>query len=123
MPIAEPPSKSMANSRISDDRLGNRGDRRPRGRPRLTELAPEGPIDIHCPECGSTRSRVINTRGRGGLVRRQRKCLNCRTNWFTIEVPETIVQRWSTLRVLMARSRDALTAAIREIDDIGLEND
>ena len=44
---------------------------------------------MKCPKCGSEQSRVSNTRNRlDGTIRRQRKCIVCGKNWFTIEQNE-----------------------------------
>ena len=44
---------------------------------------------MKCPKCGSEQSRVSNTRNRlDGAIRRQRKCIVCGKNWFTIETHE-----------------------------------
>jgi uncharacterized protein (DUF983 family) len=39
-----------------------------------------------CPNCGSEKSDVTNTRAHGGRIYRRRKCGECRENFSTAEV-------------------------------------
>ena len=43
---------------------------------------------IECPWCGSSKTRVIDSRpeSRRGMVRRRRECKGCTARWTTYEV-------------------------------------
>lgn len=43
---------------------------------------------LTCPECGSVRLKVTDSRPSGDKVRRRRKCLNCAAKFTTFESHE-----------------------------------
>ncbi len=40
---------------------------------------------MRCPYCGSEKTRVVDTRSSGDVIRRRRKCLSCGRKFTTIE--------------------------------------
>jgi len=40
---------------------------------------------MRCPYCGSEKTRVVDTRSSGEIIRRRRKCLSCGRKFTTIE--------------------------------------
>lgn len=48
-------------------------------------------MELKCKECGCVKSKVIRTsRTSEGLVYRERKCKECNTTYYTVEVLEGI---------------------------------
>ena len=51
----------------------------------------------NCANCGSRSCRVVDTRLQsfppltGEIVRRRRRCMQCRECWWTVELPEDLV--------------------------------
>lgn len=45
-----------------------------------------------CPDCGSDRTEVLDTRKLGGNVYRRRKCRACKWQWATHETSLTAFQ-------------------------------
>lgn len=43
---------------------------------------------LSCPNCGSVRLQTKETRGFGQMTRRNKACRNCKTRFFTLELPE-----------------------------------
>ncbi len=41
-----------------------------------------------CPKCGSSKNRVLNSRGQEQFVRRRRECFSCGHRFSTVEVLE-----------------------------------
>ena len=50
---------------------------------------------MHCPFCGETETKVIDSRlvAEGGQVRRRRECLSCKERFTTFEVAELLMPR------------------------------
>ena len=40
---------------------------------------------MHCPHCGSNKTRVLDSRVKRGAIRRRRQCLGCRQRFTTYE--------------------------------------
>ena len=48
-------------------------------------------IPMECPRCSSGEIRAIATNGsQTDRVTRQRRCVDCRHTWFTIELPVSV---------------------------------
>ena len=54
-------------------------------------------IPMECPRCGCGDIRAISTNGKeAGRVTRQRRCVQCRHVWYTVELPVSLaVVGWS----------------------------
>lgn len=52
---------------------------------------------MNCPICNHGEHRVLETRERGGRLRRTRECIACAHRWRTLEVPEAEAQRFAEL--------------------------
>ena len=50
---------------------------------------------MHCPFCGATETKVIDSRlsNEGDQVRRRRECLTCAERFTTFEIPELMMPR------------------------------
>jgi hypothetical protein len=49
-------------------------------------------IPMECPRCGSGEIRAIATNGKQpDKVTRQRRCVDCRHVWYTVELPVSLV--------------------------------
>ena len=49
-------------------------------------------IPMECPRCSSGEIRAIATNGKeSDRVTRQRRCVNCRHVWYTVELPVSLV--------------------------------
>lgn len=53
---------------------------------------------IPCPYCGIRAIEVMETRPRGGEVRRRRWCADCHRTFPTVEVPELVPEGWQMAR-------------------------
>lgn len=78
---------------------------------------------LPCPECSSTRLRVIDTRHHRGSIRRRRECLGCKARFYTMEVICTfhcapLDKRESALKTHIHNSADRImeiAAYLREM--------
>ena len=62
---------------------------------------------MKCPECGSERTSVEDSRKAEGSVVRERRCADCRTYfWTREEIIPTVIGR--------AMRTNAITAAVKE---------
>jgi transcriptional repressor NrdR len=54
---------------------------------------PRGPRSVHCPFCGHTETKVIDSRlaGEGRQIRRRRECLECAERFTTFETAELLL--------------------------------
>src|SRR6266404_1230833 len=68
---------------------------------------------MHCPFCGHTETKVIDSRlaGEGRQIRRRRECLECTERFTTFETAELLLPTV----VKGDRSRDAIEAAVARI--------
>jgi transcriptional regulator NrdR family protein len=62
-----------------------------------------------CPRCGQARTKVLETRSTGLLVRRRSAC-DAGHRWTTIEVPETVVKSIGSSR--LAQAIDTLSRGV-----------
>jgi transcriptional repressor NrdR len=63
---------------------------------------------MHCPACGHTESRVVESRDTGDSVRRRRECLKCGNRYTTyerIERPNLAVKKKDGRKVLFDREK------------------
>ena len=72
---------------------------------------------MNCPQCGSTQTRVTDTRSSADSVRRRRECMTCGQRWSTVEkqlAPAKAKRSKQAKRLNVARV--ALANTLRLID-------
>lgn len=88
-------------------------------------MSTDGPIDLQCPACQSTRTTVIDSRGtlQGQAVRRRRCCIACKYRFTTYESrlhPEMFHINHERMKVLASQLRTVLARidlSIEEYED------
>jgi transcriptional repressor NrdR len=77
---------------------------------------------IHCPNCDSTFSRVINTELAKEAIKRRRECLECGVRWNTYECMEhrdqVLEQEKRNLIYAQVDAKTAIQNAIEKLQQI-----
>ena len=58
---------------------------------------------LHCPTCDSVRLRTEETRAKGQMTRRAKRCTSCKTRFYTLEMLEEAVPDSPELDALFER--------------------
>ena len=77
---------------------------------------------IHCPNCDSTFSRVVNTELAKESIKRRRECLECGVRWNTYECMEhrdvTLEREKNYLIYARTNAKEAIHKAIETLQSI-----
>ena len=65
-------------------------------------------LGVRCPECGSSRHQVLDTRQRGNAIRRRRRCKNCKQTFYTMEYSDDAAP-WSDWQEDLVRQQNCYT--------------
>ena len=66
---------------------------------------------MHCPECGGTKSKVLDSRSVVDMIRRRRECITCGHRFNTFEIREDAIP--ATTDVLLAKNREVAAQLAR----------
>ena len=77
---------------------------------------------IHCPNCESTFSHVINTELVKDAIKRRRECLECGVRWNTFECmehrDEALERQKNELIYAITDTKAAIQKAIKSLQEI-----